>query len=84
MLKELSSVGISTTTLVVSEFPWNGQMCCTEYEYPSDLYEHNIVKVSKGKDGRFWCNFDVMDRYLALCEKYHMCRDCLLYTSSCV
>lgn len=75
MLKELSSVGISTTTLVVSEFPWNGQMCCTEYEYPSDLYEHNIVKVYKGKDGRFWCNFDVMDRYLALCEKYHMCRE---------
>ena len=73
MLRELSSVGMSSTTIVVSEFPWNGQICCTEDKYPSDLYEHNIVQIYKGRDGKFRCDFSAMDRYLELCEKYNIC-----------
>lgn len=68
-IKELAKLGQKVIDLVVSDFPWAGQMCfCVEKNH-SRLYEYNIVNI-KRKNGKIVCDFENMDRYIKICMNY--------------
>ena len=69
-IKELGSIGAKVVTLIVSEIPWSGQSCFNVTSYPSNLFEHNMVRVTKNKDGEFICDFSIIDKYINICNKY--------------
>ncbi|MEG0371633.1 MAG: hypothetical protein RR645_04980 [Clostridium sp.] len=55
-IKELSTGGQKTITIVASDFPWAGQGCFNVTTNPSNLFEHNIISVIKNKDGNLKLN----------------------------
>lgn len=65
-IKEMSKLGQKVIDLIVSDFPWAGQMCFAVEKNPSRLYEYNIVEV-KRKNGKLKFNFKNMDRYIDIC-----------------
>ena len=69
-IKELSDLGQRVINLIVSDYPWAGQRCYQFEENASNLYEFNIVKVSKDKNGNIKCDFSAFDRYIDLCIKH--------------
>ena len=69
-IKELSDLGQRVINLIVSDYPWAGQRCYQFEENASNLYEFNIVKVSKDKNGNIKCDFSAFDRYIDLCMKH--------------
>lgn len=62
--RELARLGQKVITLVASDAPWAGQSCRRETEYPSSLFEYNIVGLSRGRDGALHCDFSRLDRYV--------------------
>lgn len=68
-LEELASVGQKTITLIVSETPWAGQNCSKTENYPSNLFEHNMVEIRKSQKGKLICDFSILDRYVETCMR---------------
>jgi hypothetical protein len=68
--KELASIGSKVITLVVSDIPWSGQGCFSEWRYPSNLFEYNMVKVKVDCENKLICDFSIIDRYIDMCKKY--------------
>ncbi len=69
---ELASLGEKVITVVASDFTWEGQGCYLVEENPSNLFEHNIIKVKKTVDGQIKCDFTALERYLDICFRYGM------------
>lgn len=69
-IKELSDLGQRVINLIVSDYPWAGQRCYQFEENASNLYEFNIVKVYRDKNGKIKCDFSAFDRYIDLCMKH--------------
>jgi hypothetical protein len=70
-VSSLSRLGQKSVSVVVSEIPWSGQRSMTDPD-PSDLFEYNMVRVTKTMRGAFEYDFSAVDRYVALADKYHM------------
>lgn len=68
-IKEMAKLGQKVIDLIVSDFPWAGQMCFGVNKNPSRLYEYNIISVKK-KDGKFVYDFTNMDRYIDICMRH--------------
>ncbi|SHH09301.1 DUF4091 domain-containing protein [Tepidibacter thalassicus] len=66
-LKELASIGEKVITVIVSDFPWAGQSCYKFQKNASNLFEHNMVKIIKNKNGKLLCDFSVLDKYINMC-----------------
>jgi hypothetical protein len=71
----LAQLGQKAVSIVVSEFPWSGQRCYRDRAYPSYLFEHAQIGVTRSADGNLHLDFAVLDRVLALASKYHMDRE---------
>lgn len=69
-IKELSDLGQKVINLIISDYPWAGQRCYQFEENASNLYEFNIVKVSKDINGNIKCDFSALDRYIDICMKH--------------
>ena len=69
-IKDLSDLGQRVINLIISDYPWAGQRCYQFEENASNLYEFNIVKVSKDENGDIKCDFSAFDRYIDLCMKH--------------
>jgi len=69
-IKSLAAIGQKAATAVVSEIPWSGQFCCKTVNYPSDLFEYSMVKVTKDENGYFNYDYTSLKRYIDLCFKY--------------
>ena len=69
-IKDLSDLGQRVINLIVSDYPWAGQRCYQFEENASSLYEFNIVKVSRDKNGEIKCDFSAFDRYIDICMKH--------------
>ncbi|WP_066893385.1 DUF4091 domain-containing protein [Clostridium nigeriense] len=69
-IKELAGLGQKVINLIISDYPWAGQRCYQFEENASNLYEFNIVKVSKDKCGNIKCDFSSFDRYIDICLKH--------------
>ncbi|AHM57903.1 hypothetical protein EAL2_808p03990 (plasmid) [Peptoclostridium acidaminophilum DSM 3953] len=65
-IKGLSELGQRVVDLIITDYPWAGQRCYQFEDNASNLYEFNIVKVSR-KNGRLTCDFSAVDRYIDIC-----------------
>lgn len=68
--EELSQLGQRVIDLIVTDYPWAGQRCYRIEENPSNLFEFNIIKVSKNKDRKIVCDFSSFDRYIEIFMKH--------------
>lgn len=66
-LEALVQLGQKSITLIVSEAPWSGQWSAWYRTNPSDVFEYNMVRVTKDRNGVFQYDFSAMDRYIRLC-----------------
>lgn len=69
-IEELAKLGNRVITLIVTDYPWAGQRCYEVMDNPSNLYEFNMVKVSKDREGKINCDFTSLDRYIDICFKH--------------
>ena len=65
-VKTLGALGQKAVTVIASEIPWSGQNVHKVTNYPTDMYEYNIIRVTK-KDGKFEYDYSAMQRYIDLC-----------------
>lgn len=78
-MENLSKLGQKVCDLIISDYPWAGQGCYLVEENENNLFEQNIVKVSKDKEGKILCDFTSMDRYIELAEKHEMAQEINLF-----
>ena len=71
----LAQLGQKAVSVVAAEIPWSGQRCYRDRTYPSYLFEHAIVDVSRDEAGRLQFDFRKLDRLLALAAKHGMDRE---------
>lgn len=77
--EELSKLGQKVCDLIISDYPWAGQRCYGVQENSNNLFESNIVKVSRGVDGELLCDFSAMEAYLSLAQKHGMAEEINLF-----
>lgn len=75
----LSQLGQKVVSIVAAELPWSGQRCFRDHAYPSYLFEHAAVNVSRTAQGELRFDFSILDRLLALAEKHHMAQQIDLF-----
>lgn len=73
-VKSLAELGQKAITVIASEIPWSGQRCYRVKNYPSDLFEYNMVRVEKDRSGYHY-DFSIVERYVDLCMKYGIDRE---------
>lgn len=78
-MESLSEFGQKVCDLIVSDYPWAGQRCYRVQENPNNLFESNIVRVSKSPDGEFICDFTALDRYIELAQRHGMAEEINLF-----
>ncbi len=77
--RTLSELGNVTATVAVGDIPWAGQFCYFKTDPYSDLFEYNMVRITRDEAGEFHYDYSVLDRYLKLCKKYDMVREIYLF-----
>jgi hypothetical protein len=68
----LAQLGQKAVTIIAAEMPWSGQRCFRDRTYPSALYEHAIVNVTRDPSGQLGYDFRNLDRLLGLAAKHGM------------
>jgi hypothetical protein len=71
----LAELGQKAVTVVATEIPWSGQRCFRDRSYPSYLFEHAVVDVTRDEAGQLHFNYQKMDRLLALAAKHGIDRE---------
>lgn len=77
--EELSKLGQKVCDLIISDYPWAGQCCYGVQENSSNLFESNIVNVSRSVEGELLCDFRAMEAYLSLAQKHGMAEEINLF-----
>jgi hypothetical protein len=70
----LAQLGQKVVSIVATEMPWSGQRCYRDRGYPSYLFEHAMIDVTRGTDGALRYDYTALDRVLALATKHHIDR----------
>jgi hypothetical protein len=70
----LAQLGQKVTSVIATEIPWSGQRCYRDRGYPSYLFEHAMIPVTRFIDGSLFLDFTILDRLLALAAKHHIDR----------
>ena len=78
-VRSLGELGQKAATIVASDIPWQGQGCVNEERRGADLYEYNIISVTKDNSGVFHYDYTAMQRYIDLCAKYGIDREISVY-----
>jgi hypothetical protein len=68
----LAQLGQKVVSIVATEIPWSGQKCFRDPGYPSYLFEHAVVGVSRSKDGGLRFDFGVLDKLLDLAGRHYI------------
>ena len=68
-IASLAELGQKCISIVASDIPWCGQTC-HRLDDGSNVYEYNIVEISKDKNGSFHYDFSKMQRYIDLCFQH--------------
>jgi hypothetical protein len=71
----LAQLGQKAVSVMAAEIPWSGQRCYRDRLYPSYLFEHAVVDVSRDAAGHLRCDFTHLDRLLALAAAHGMDRE---------
>lgn len=69
-VRSLAELGQSAITVIASEIPWSSQRSFRVPEDKADMYEYSMIKVAKRADGKFVCDYSIMQRYINLCFKH--------------
>jgi hypothetical protein len=64
MAESLAAIGQKAITVIAGEIPWKGWFNYIVKDYPANLYEYSMIKVTKAKSGKIVCDFSILDRYL--------------------
>jgi hypothetical protein len=75
----LSALGQKALTIIAAEIPWSGQRGYRDPAYPSYLFEHSIIPVTRGTDGSLSADFSLLDRLLALGARHGIDREIDLF-----
>lgn len=65
-LTSLAALGQKAVTVIAGEIPWSGQRCFRDRYYPTNLFEHSMVRLIREKDGNWRLDTSPMDRYIEL------------------
>lgn len=68
-LKAMARLGQKVVTIIASDYPWAGQGCYGIPENSANLFEHNMIQISKNEDGTFSYNFEYMKRYIEVAKR---------------
>jgi hypothetical protein len=68
----LAQLGQKAVTVIAAEIPWSGQRCFRDRAYPSALYEHAIIDVTRDENGELGFHFNKLDRLLELAAQHNM------------
>jgi len=71
----LSRLGQKAVTVIATEMPWSGQRCFRDPYYPSYIYEHAIIDVTRDRQGGLHLNMDKLEKLLALAAKHRIDRE---------
>ena len=71
----LAQLGQRAVTVIATEIPWSGQRCFRDRGYPSYLFEHAIIDVSRDEAGGLHFDYTKMDRMLNLAAKHGIDRE---------
>jgi hypothetical protein len=71
----LAQLGQKAVSVIAAEIPWSGQRCFRDRGYPSYLFEHSVVEVSRDQAGQLHFDFTRLDRQLALAAKHSIDRE---------
>lgn len=75
----LAQLGQKVVSIIATEIPWSGQRCYRDTAYPSYLFEHALVGVTRKRDGSLAFDFRALDRVLALAARHHINRQIDLF-----
>ncbi len=71
----LSQLGQKAVSIIATEIPWSGQRCFRDRTYPSYLFEHAVIDVSRDRDGALHFDYTRLDRQLALAQKHGIAQE---------
>jgi hypothetical protein len=69
-VSSLADLGQKAISVVVSEIPWSGQASCYDRIDPANLFEYNIVGVTRLGEDEWEYDFGALNRYVELCMRY--------------
>ena len=67
--KSLADLGQKTVMVCVSEIPWNGQTCFKVTGYGGNLFEYNIIGITRELDGSFTYDYSKLQKYIDICTE---------------
>jgi len=71
----LGQMGQKCVSIVATEIPWSGQRCFRDHTYPSYLFEHAVVDVSRDASGRLCFDYSKLEHLLALAARHGIDRE---------
>jgi hypothetical protein len=66
----LSRLGQKAVSVIATEIPWSGQRCFRDPEYPSYLFEHAVIDISRNEAGELSFDYSKLERLLSLAARY--------------
>lgn len=66
----MAPLGQKVISIMASDIPWAGQYCHRVSSNLSDMFEYNMIKTYKGEDGKFYCDYTTMQKYIDICFKH--------------
>jgi len=66
----LSKLGQKAVSVIAAEIPWSGQKCFRDPGYPSYLFEHAVIEVSRDEAGRLLFDYSKLERLLELAARH--------------
>ena len=67
--RSLAELGQKTVMVCVSEIPWNGQTCFKVTGYGGNLFEYNIIGITRETDGSFTYDYSKLQKYIDVCTE---------------
>jgi hypothetical protein len=75
----LSRLGQKAVSVIAAEIPWSGQRCFRDPGYPSYLFEHAVIEVSREENGELRFDYSKLDRLLELAARHGIDREIDLF-----
>jgi len=75
----LAQLGQKAVSLIAAEIPWSGQRCFRDRGYPSYLFEHAAIDITRDPQGKLHFDYTKMDRLLALAARHSIDRQIDLF-----
>lgn len=82
-VRSLAELGQKCVSVVVSDVPWCGQSCHRLTD-GSNVYEYNMVNITRDREGRFHYDYRRMQQYIDLCFRHGIDRWIKVFGLVCV